>query len=307
MIISASRRTDIPAFYSEWFMNCIRDGFVCVKNPFNTHAISKVPLTPDLVDLIVFWTKDPYKFVRNLDELDERGYKYYFLFTLTPYGKDVECGLRDKNDIIKTFQELSRRIGKEKVVWRYDPIVLGGEMTVEWHLKKFKEYVELLAEFTESVVFSFLLEYKKIGKQEFRRPNLSEMKVISQEFAKIAKENGLKIKSCAEEVIHANGIEKSTCIDKELIERILGQCVNAARDKCQRKDCQCIESIDIGEYNSCLHLCKYCYANTATEQIKTNCKKHDPKSPLLIGQISEKDKVTDRKIKSFKSNQISMF
>ena len=260
MIISASRRTDIPAFYGDKFMKNLESGFACVKNPFNPNQVSKVSLAKDDVDCFVFWTKDAQNFIKHLDKIDSLGYKYYFLFTLTPYGKDVEVNLRDKKDIIKTFQELSVRIGKEKLIWRYDPIIIGNGIDVAYHIKMFKRMCELLASYTETVIFSFLLEYKKIGKQTFRRPNENEIKQIGDEFAKIAKEHNIKIKTCAEEIDFNNGIERASCIDKELIERIIGRPVKADRDTGQRPKCRCVKSRDIGEYNTCKFGCKYCYA-----------------------------------------------
>lgn len=309
MIISASRRTDIPAFFGEWFMNRIREGFVCVKNPFNTHAISKVPLAIDVTDIIVFWTKDAKNFIKHLDKLDELGYKYYFQFTLTPYDKSIEQGLRDKEEIIKTFIELSKRIGKEKVIWRYDPILIFQDIDVKYHIEKFKEYAGQLADFTQTVIISFLDDYKKVGsrKQNFRKPTLEEMYQIGNAFSEIAKANGLQIKTCAEEITYRNGIEKASCIDAELIKLILEQNIDAAKDKNQRKECLCVESIDIGEYDSCLHLCQYCYANVSSERIKNNIVQHDVNSPLLIGKITSKDEIKPRKVKSIKINQRSLF
>jgi hypothetical protein len=195
-----------------------------------------------------------------LDELDNIGYRYYFQWTITPYNKTVEPNLRNKNEIIKSFIELSNKIGKEKIIWRYDPVIISDELTVEYHIKQFTKYCEQLCQYTETVIISFLDDYKKIGKQEFRKPTTSEMQIIGDNFAKIAFAHGLKIKTCAEEIVFKNGIEKASCIDKELIEQIIGHSINATKDKSQRKECQCTKSRDIGEYNTCGHNCKYCYA-----------------------------------------------
>jgi len=138
MILSVSRRTDIPNYYSEWFYNRIREGFLYVRNPMNPHQISKISLSSDIVDCIVFWTKNPANMMPRLDEL--QNYKYYFQFTLTGYGKDIEPNIPNKRkDLIKTFQNLSERIGSEKVIWRYDPILLNEKYISEYHIKAFKE------------------------------------------------------------------------------------------------------------------------------------------------------------------------
>ena len=137
MIISASRRTDIPNYYSEWFFNRIKEGYVLVRNPMNISQVSKISLSPDVVDGIVFWTKNPLPILDRLEELRE--YTYYFQFTLTPYGKDVEPNVPSKNDlIIPSFRKLSERIGKERVVWRYDPILFNDKYTMDYHIKYFK-------------------------------------------------------------------------------------------------------------------------------------------------------------------------
>jgi hypothetical protein len=148
MILSVSRRTDIPTYYSEWFFNRVKEGFVYVRNPMNIHQIGKILITPDVVDGIVFWTKNPLPMINRLEELND--YIYYFQFTLNSYGKDVEPNIPSKNDIIiPAFQSLSQRIGKDKVVWRYDPILFNENYTVKYHVKYFGMLVDKLAGHTE--------------------------------------------------------------------------------------------------------------------------------------------------------------
>lgn len=152
MILSVSRRTDIPAFYSDWFMNRLREGFVYVRNPMNYKQVSNVVLNPEVVDCIVFWTKNPEKLMNHLDEIDQMGYQYYFQFTITPYNHSIEPSLPPKARIIETFKRLSNKIGKEKVVWRYDPIILNEELTIEHHVRSFAEMVASLSEFTTDCI-----------------------------------------------------------------------------------------------------------------------------------------------------------
>ena len=160
MIISASRRTDIPNYYSEWFFNRIKEGYVLVRNPMNISQVSKISLSPDVVDGIVFWTKNPLPILDRLEELRE--YTYYFQFTLTPYGKDVEPNVPSKNDlIIPSFRKLSERIGKERVVWRYDPILFNDKYTMDYHVKYFKTLAAKLHAYTEKCIVSILDFYQK--------------------------------------------------------------------------------------------------------------------------------------------------
>ena len=155
MILSVSRRTDIPNYYSEWFVNRIKEGYLYVRNPMNAHQISKIDISPQVVDCIVFWTKNPKNMMSRLSEL--KGYNYYFQFTITGYGKDVEPNIPDKRtEIIPVFQELSRQIGKEAVIWRCDPIFLSEKYTKEYHLKAFEEIATKLRGYTDKVIISFV-------------------------------------------------------------------------------------------------------------------------------------------------------
>lgn len=300
MILSVSRRTDIPALYGEWFFHRLKEGYVCVRNPFNKSMVSKIDLQPNMIDCIVFWTKDATPFLKHLPTIDKLGYKYYFQFTITPYDQTIECGIRNKEKIISTFQELSKKIGKDKVIWRYDPILLTEKIDVQWHIQQFQRLCEQLARYTNEVIISFLDEYTKLDKSKFRAPIEEEMKEIGEEFAMIAKGYHISIKTCAEEIVFRNGIEKASCIDGDLIEKICGYSLNVKKDKYQRSACGCIESIDIGEYDTCTHNCAYCYANNNKKTITTKNQKHHQYSPLLIGDILPSDKIYERKINSLR-------
>lgn len=164
MILSASRRTDIPAFYADWFLNRLREGYVLVRNPMNYHQVSKVRLAPENVDCIVFWTKNPSHFIEKLPEIDNLGYRYYFQFTLNPYGKSIEENLPDKNALVETFKRLSDQCGPEKVIWRYDPIFVGDDYPVDYHAEQFARLANRLEGYTEKCIFSFLDPYAKIQK-----------------------------------------------------------------------------------------------------------------------------------------------
>ncbi len=310
MILSVSRRTDIPAYYSEWFMNRIREGFVCVKNPMNIHQVSKIDISPKYVDCIVFWTKNAAPMLRYLDELS--AYPYYFQYTVTGYGKDVEPNVPDKKTVIlPAFTELARRIGSKRVIWRYDPILFTQRYTPEYHLRAFKQIAEVLNGYTEKCVISFVDLYAKNEKNiatlgTYNMPE-GELGAFAGELAGIARANGMKTASCAEKIdLEKYGIEHNSCIDKQLIEEIIGARLNVKKDKVQRGECGCVESMEVGSYNTCLHGCVYCYANYSRDSVEKNCRKYDPKSPLLCDVISENDKITERKVKSLADRQLTL-
>ena len=302
MILSASRRTDIPNYYSEWFFNRIKDGYVYVRNPMNVHQVSKIDINPETVECIVFWTKNPEPMLNRLEELAP--YHYYFQFTLTGYGKDMECHVPHKRErIIPIFQELSKKTGMQKVIWRYDPVIFTKKYTPEYHLKAFEQIAAALRGYTEKCVISFVDLYAKNKKNmkllEWYEADEEELREFAEKISKIAKKNGMSIGSCAERMdLEEYGIEHNCCIDKTLIESIIGCRLKAGRDKNQREECGCMESVDIGTYNTCKNGCKYCYANYSEESVVKNYSKYDPESPILCGAIDASDKIKERKVKS---------
>ncbi len=311
MILSVSRRTDIPAFYAEWFYNRIREGYVLVRNPFNYHQLSRIPVTPDLVDCIVFWSKNPAPLMPRLGEIDQ-DYPFYFQFTVNDYGKEMEPNVPPLDERLETFRVLSKRYGKERVIWRYDPLILTENYDVKWHLQRFKQLAGELAGYTERCVFSFVDIYGKIKsnmeKTGYLPITLAEQEEVAGVFSETAAQNGMDLRSCAEEIdLAAFGIKHSSCIDGELIERIIGCPLDVKKDGTQREQCQCVESIDLGQYNTCKHACRYCYANFNLGGVEKSYMTHDPESPLLVGRPELMDKITDRKVKSLRKEQISLF
>ena len=309
MVLSVSRRTDIPNYYADWFYNRIKEGFVCVRNPMNPHQVSKIILSPEVIDCIVFWTKNPVPMIERLDELS--AYPYYFQYTLTGYGRDVEENLPDKKKVlIPAFQTLAEKIGNNRVIWRYDPIVFNGVYTPEYHLNAFCQIAEALNGYTDQCVISFVDTYAKnkasmkaLGVYELLQDKLLE---FTQELRGVAHANGIRVVSCAEQMdLSQCGVEHGSCIDKARIEGILGCNIEVSRDKNQRPECGCVESVDIGTYNTCKSGCKYCYANHSKESVVQNAEKYDVYSPLLCGEITSKDRVTERKMVSLKQSQLS--
>ncbi len=311
MILSVSRRTDIPNYYSEWFLNRIKEGYLYVRNPMNIHQVSKIDISPEIVDCIVFWTKNPEPMLDKLEQLND--YKYYFQFTLTGYGKDMESGLPHKKDkMIPIFKRLSEMIGKEKVIWRYDPIVITEKYSEEYHLKAFQDIASSLNGYCKRVVISFVDLYAKTKKNmkdiQTIDKKQSELITFSKKLAEIAVSNGMEIETCAELIdLSSCGIKHSSCIDKKLIENIIGCPIKVEKDKNQREECGCVESVEIGAYNTCLNGCKYCYANYSEERVKANRVLYDVHSPILCSKITDEDKITERAVKSIREGQISLF
>jgi len=289
MIISASRRTDIPAYYSDWMLTRIKERCVCVRNPMNARQISKIDLSPDGIDCIVFWSKNPKPMLEKLNALDD--YTYYFQFTLNPYERDIETNLPDKNELIETFKKLSNTTGPKKVIWRYDPVLFNASYTIQYHIDNFYSFAAKLKGYTAKVIFSFMDFYKKISlnieRSGIKQITDDEKNIIAKNFSQIAKEAGLAIETCAEGIeLSEHGIGHARCIDDRLITELTGHDLRIAKDKSQRPECGCVASTDIGVYNSCLNGCIYCYANYSQNNAKANNEKHDVLSPLLIGSFT---------------------
>lgn len=311
MIISASRRTDIPSFYSEWFFNRIKEKYVLVPNPYHPNQISRVSLDPAVLDCIVFWTKNPAPMLDKLERLKD--YKYYFQFTINPYGTELENKLPPLPKRIDTFKRLADKIGREKVVWRYDPILTNEHYTVAFHQDKFAEMASALKDHTEKCMLGFIDHYPHVrtSLREFNIEPLlrADIEQMAESFKQTADGLGMELDTCTVRVDLSHlGIQSGLCVDDKLIERIVGYPIASRKDKNQRDICRCAESIDIGTYESCLNGCIYCYAikgsyNTA----KFNRSRHDKNSPMLIGNVSEETIIKERDMKSLRTDQLSLF
>lgn len=301
MIISASRRTDIPAFYADWFMNRIRAGFVLVRNPFNANQLRHVSLQVEDVKAIVFWTRNPQNLLPHLVELDARGYRYYFQYTITGYPRVLEHAAPDRDQACRTFVELSERIGAERVLWRYDPILLCNLVDLNNHRQGFEAIASRLRGRTRRVTISFAEIYRKTARNLGRIAGLTysditrdpeQLSNLAGELSRIAARHGMELRSCATAIDLTDvGVNPGSCIDGRRIETEFGILSFQQKDKGQRPRCSCIKSIDIGQYNTCLHGCVYCYATDDEQKATDNHDKHDPRSPLLIGQPMPSQKI----------------
>ena len=305
MIISASRRTDIPAFYAKWFINRIREGYVLNRNPFNANQIKRITLTPYQVEAIIFWTRNPKPLMPYLDELTERGFNYYFQYTITGYPRELESHTPNTYKAIETFIELSDKIGKERVIWRYDPIIFTKYTDFDEHIRLFEKISKALENKTDKVVISFADPYKKITKKlsEIEYIDILEQKSKLYELAKkiseIAKSRNMIVESCSEAIdLDYCDIQHGKCIDDTLIENLFDINLNIGKDRNQRKECGCVQSVDIGVYNTCSHGCTYCYATYSDKSVEKNRLLHNPDSPLLLGNFEDLDEELKKKINS---------
>jgi hypothetical protein len=296
MIISASRRTDIPAFYARWFINRVRAGYCTVPNPFNPGQVTHVSLRPEEVDVIVFWTRNPRPMFRHLDELDRRGYRYYFQYTLLDYPRLIDRKGPPVQASLDTFRELAGRIGPERVIWRYDPIVFSNLTGARFHQETYARIARALRGHTHRSVISLMDMYRKLEK---RMRALAEQGVrvvtgdgqpgprfdeLMHAMVDAAHQNGMHIFSCAEtRDLQAYGIRPGKCIDDDYIGQVFGLEVTHRKDPSQRAACGCVASRDVGMYETCLFGCQYCYATSSFERARLNYRAHDPRSPSLLG------------------------
>ncbi|MFH1011804.1 MAG: DUF1848 domain-containing protein [bacterium] len=298
MIISASRRTDIPAFYGEWMMNRLREGFCVVQHPMRPQIAYHVSLKVEDVDAIVFWTKYPKSLLPFLDEIESRRYRFLFLYTLTPYGPPLESRLPPLEERLQMFRQLSTKLGAERVLWRYDPIVLSNRTDESYHEQSFGQLASNLAGFTQRVIVSFVDYYPFVARRlaNLRTEGLdvcveSEIRAkaipLAKRLRRIALQYGIEIQSCAEELdMKEAGIAPGSCIDGLLLHRLFAVRAPLKKDPGQRKYCLCTVSKDIGAYDTCGHLCAYCYASRDLSLAARRCAEHDPSAPSLLGHIT---------------------
>lgn len=308
MIINTGQRTDIPAFYSEWFANRLREGFVCVHNPYDPAQVSRYRLDPSVVDCIGFCTKDPAPMFRYMDLLKDYG-QYWFV-TITPYGRDVEPNVKDKHRVLEDFKKLSGIVGVDSVGWRYDPIFITDKYSEDYHLRAFKKIAEALGGYTKTAVISFIDLYPKVKRNfpEVREVTEEQRLRLGKEMIKIASEHGMTLKPCAEgDELAPFGADCGGCMRISDYEKAIGKKLDAPKRKGARTGCACFLACDVGAYNTCLHLCRYCYANADPEKVRTESRRHDPKSPFLIGNYMEGDKIHDVQQKSWIDGQESLF
>lgn len=283
MIINASGRTDIVAYYMDWFVNRWNEGYFDVRNPFNPKLVSRIFVSD--VDMIVFCTKNP---LPLLDTIHLFSVPIQLQVTITGYFKDMEPQVPDKGEIIACVQKLSSYLGKENVCVRYDPILLNSKYNVDYHVRAFNKLCAMLKGYVSKMIVSFVDDYKNVRNNhlDYHEPSNEEYLKLKEAFEK----NDMKIVSCMENKYQI-GDEKDCCISIKYVFERTGKLFK----EWKARDCHCVNMVDVGAYNSCLHGCKYCYANFDSKQIVSNYKMHDVNSSLLIGHLNLDDQVKIRR------------
>ena len=294
MILNVSGRTDIVAFYTDWFMNRYHEGFVDVRNPFNPKLVSRIDFSD--VDAILFCTKNPIPILNKINEINK---PIIFHVTLTPYKKDIEPNVPPKGEIVEAVKKLSKIIGKDNLVIRYDPVFISAKYTLDYHIRAFENLCSLLDGYVSKILISFLDDYKNVRKNEkvlnFKELEESDYKAIGESFSTSALKHHMIVHTCFEDRdLTEYGFSKDECLSHELAYKLTGKVYKKEWKARKEGKCHCVQMVDIGVYNSCKHFCKYCYANYDEKQVQDNFINHDPNSSLLVGKLEENDIIKKR-------------
>lgn len=309
MILNTGNRTDMPAFYSEWFYNRIRAGFVLVRNPYYPQQVIRYRLSPEVVDCLAFCTKNPAPMLDRLSEIS--AFKQFWFVTITPYGRDIEPHVPDQAQVIEAFKRLSDVVGIQAVGWRYDPIFISEKYSLDFHRDSFEQMAFSLKGYTDHSVISFIDLYQKTRRnfKGIQAVTTAERTEIGQAFATIARQNGMILRTCCEGVdLAPYGVDCFGCMTQAVLERAIGTSLKVPKNRhTSREGCDCLLGSDIGVYNSCGHGCSYCYANHDGQTVKHNMANHDPSSPFLIGNTMAEDIIKAAKQVSYLDGQLSLF
>ena len=293
MILNVSGRTDIVAFYTDWFMNRYKEGFVDVRNPFNYKLVSRINFRD--VDAIMFCTKNPIPIVNYLKDINK---PIVFHVTLTPYNRDIEPNVPDKKEVIKTIKKISKIIGIDNICVRYDPIFISDKYNLDYHKRAFLKMCSSLSGYVNKIIVSFIDDYKNVRKNmasiRYRDLTSDDYRKIGISFSKSASKYNMTVQTCYEENnLIEYGFIKGECLSHEMAYKLTGKSYKSWTARRGGK-CGCVEMVDIGVYNSCKHFCKYCYANYDERKVNYNYNNHDVNSSLLIGNLEEDDIIKER-------------
>ena len=293
MILNVSGRCDIVSFYTEWFMRRYHEGFLDVRNPFYPKLISRINFHD--VDLIMFCTKNPLPIIDYIKEINK---PILFHVTITPYKKDIEPNVINKKEVIEGVKRLSNILGMENVVVRYDPVFLSDKYNLAYHVKAFDKLCNELKGYITTIIVSFLDECQNVRRNrhilKYRTFQEKDYRIIGKMFSESAKKNRIVVQTCFEERnLCEYGFNKGECLSHELAFKLTGNLYKTWKAR-KGKLCQCVEMVDIGQYNACKHFCKYCYANYDEKKVLENMQKHHPESSLLIGEITSDDIIKKR-------------
>ena len=308
MIIQTGMRTDIPAFYSEWFANRLKEGYALTRNPYNASQVTRYSLDPKVVDLIAFCSKNPGPMLKYVDLLKPYAGTYWFV-TITPYGRDYEPNVPEIDKVIEDFKTISRIVGPDSMGWRYDPIFINDIYTVEKHLEAYEHIASELSGYTKTCVISFIDLYQKVRKNfpEARTVGKADRLYLGEKMIKIAGSYGMTVKPCAEgKELAQFGADCRGCMTTDVYEKAIGLSMDFPKKKPLRQECECFMGNDIGAYNTCPHLCRYCYANYDEETVRRNYRLHDLQSPFLIGGSLPGDVIHEADQKSYINGQMTL-
>lgn len=308
MILSVSRRTDIPAFYMPWFMERVRAGFCRVPHPFRPSQVREVSLRAEHVHAIVFWTRHAAPLQPHVDELTGLGYRFYVLYTLLDYPPAFEPSALPLKRRLAAFRELAARLGPERVVWRYDPIIFSAATDARFHRETFSHLAETLRGSTRRCIVSLLTPYPKVMERlspltgsafRVRSPTFRDLEELIPTLVKIARECGMGVTSCASQIdLRPYGVEPGACIDPQLLAQVCNLTESWPRDPGQRPACRCVASVDIGIYDTCPMGCRYCYATRHPDRAIARFRRHDPRAEALVPLEAEAcalNTLTDRR------------
>ncbi|WP_373819787.1 DUF1848 domain-containing protein [Glaesserella sp.] len=303
MIINTGGRTDTVHYYSDWLLKRFEEGYVLARNPMFPNKVSRYELTPDKVDCVVFCSKNYRPILKNLHQITRR-FNTYFHYTITAYEKDVEPSAPMIAKSIETLRQLSVQVGKQRIAWRYDPVLLTTKYTVDYHLQAFEQMAQAITPYVDRCIFSFVEMYKKltVNMPEIILLTEDDKQRLTQGFGETAQRYGLYLQTCATAGdFSAYGIHASGCMTLDVLGQANSVDFKHLKHNGSRQHCGCIETRDIGAYDSCPTGCKYCYANQSSDKAHEMYKWHDPNSPLLLGHLTDKDVVTQSYQKSFLS------
>lgn len=301
MILNTGGRTDTVQYYSEWLLNRFSEGYVLSRNPLFPNKVTRYELMPDKVDCVVFCSKNYKPILPRLHEITDK-FNTYFHYTITAYGKDIEPGVPDIDESMDTLIQLSEIVGKQRIAWRYDPVLLTDNYTIKRHFETFERMAKTLVPYIDRCIFSFVEMYKKL---ETNMPELlimseSDMDILAKGLGETAQKYGIFIQTCGTNGDFSRcGIHSSGCMTLDILGGANGIAFKNLKHKGMRQGCHCIESRDIGAYDTCMNGCKYCYANKNPHKAFENYKLHDPNSPLLLGNVKPDDTIQQGAQKSF--------
>lgn len=291
MILNTGGRTDTVNYFSEWLLNRFAAGYAYSRNPFHPDVVNRIDLNPETIDVVEFCSKNYRPILSRLHEITER-FNCHFHYTITAYDKDIEPNVLGIDESIETLRDLSAQVGKEKIIWRYDPVLLTGKYTIERHFATFDYMAGRIAPYVSRCVFSFVVWYKKLHLPELQPISGQQKELIAKGLGEMAAKRHLYIQTCGtKESYEQYGIHHSGCMTRAVYEHSLGLHFKKVAERGNRPGCRCMESRGLGDYNTCLNGCRYCYANYDHEKARENYRLHDPESPLMIGHLRPTDKI----------------